>query len=357
MNDGDLAHAQSQYPETVHLFDDQSLRDTFAKYEHVANRARLRVRRIGLFAIASGSIALLSAATEPLWHRMPYENVVSIVFEICGLGAALVAGGSVWLGPWRKRWLEARFMTERLRQWHFQILVRRGREVEASLDVSNPVAKNEFKKLREQWFKNFLHDYEGKLDSKILALVSDTNYSGDWLHVPATDFSPNSPVLPLIFKAYQQLRFTHQYDYANHKLSEDRDKPPWQFLRWPPLRQEGAIRAVVSTCFVLALVCSLCIIVNREFDIKPAAAPFLSSLALSLAIIGVAMRTLQEGLGVTKDVERYRDYRGKVNRLQIQFDQLSDSEAKLGLMEEMELAVVDEMKSFLRTHRDAAFIL
>jgi hypothetical protein len=357
MNSGDLQYVQSQFPDAFHLLDHKTLRDTFVRYEKVANQAGARVRRLGLFAIISGTFGLLSAATEPLWHSLACEKVLTIVFEFCGFGAAVIAGGGLLLGPWRKQWLEARFMTERLRQWHFQLLVRKSSEVEASLNKANANAQADFRKKREQWFSDFLHDFEGKLYSRMLALVDDANYSGDWLHNPATIFNHNSPVLPTIFDAYKRLRFSHQYDYATHKLSDAKDNPFWQFLKWPPLRQESAIRGVVSFCFVTALLCSIGVILNREFDIKPAAAPYLDSLTLAIAIVGVALRTLQDGLGITKDLERYRDYRGKVNRLQIYFDQSTDPEKKVRLMEEMELTAVDEMKGFLRTHREGAFLL
>jgi hypothetical protein len=356
-NPGDLEYAKSQFPEAFHLLDHPDLRSTFATYEKAANKARAWVRWLGFLAVTSGMIALLSAATEPLWHHLKYEEALTVVFELCGLLAAAVAGGSLWLGPWRKRWLESRFMTERLRQWHFQLLVRKGSEIEALLGQPTPKSLETFKAERKKLFDGFLHDFVRKLDSRMDTLANDPDFAGDWLHQPPTNFSNNSRALGHVFEVYRRLRFNHQYDYATHKLSESTDRPIWQFLKWPLLRQESAIRGWGSFCFIAALLCSIVVIVNRYFEIKPSIAPYLGGATLSLAIVGIALRTIQDGLGITKDIERYRDYRGKVRRSLLCFEESIDQHKKLRLMEEMELAVVDELRGFLRTHRNAAFVL
>ena len=126
-------------------------------------------------------IALLSVATESLWHDVKYQNVITVVFELCGLGGAIIAGGSLWLGPWRQEWLESRFMTERLRQWHFQLLVRRGQEIEALLAGPTGEALQNFQAQRKKWFDDFLHEHEGKIDSRMDSLANDPEFSGEWL--------------------------------------------------------------------------------------------------------------------------------------------------------------------------------
>src|ERR1017187_9454082 len=85
-NPGDLEYAKDQFPEVFHLLDHPELRSTFAKYEQMANKARTWVRWLGLLAVAFGTIALLSAAIEPLWHQLKCEKLLTIIFEFCGLG-------------------------------------------------------------------------------------------------------------------------------------------------------------------------------------------------------------------------------------------------------------------------------
>jgi hypothetical protein len=356
MNPGDFQYAKHQFPGVFDILDHPELREEFRKYDRIANRAKVHVRWLGIVAVTSASVALLSTATEPLWQNLPGAGRLRVIFEICGLIAAIIASGSLWLGPWRKRWLEGRFMTERLRQWHFQLLVCKGSEIEALLNQRTSKSLEDFRSSRKIWFDDFLHEYAGKLDSRMDSLTSDPDFASDWLH-RRTAYSHDSSALKMVSDPYRRLRVNHQYDYATHKLSEATDHPFWQFLKWPLLRQDSAIRAAVSFCFVVALLSSVGIIINRYFDVRPGLDSYLGISALVTAILGIAFRTVQEGLGITRDIERYRDYRGKVRRILLFFEETEDLQQRIQLMQEMELMVVDELRGFLRTHRGATFIL
>ena len=79
--------------------------------------------------------------------------------------------------------------------------------------------------------------------------------------------------------------------------------------------------------------------------------------AITIALIGAALRTIDTGLGLDREIERYNDYRGRTSQLCDRFKHAMDAKERLHLMEEMELASVDEMKGFLRTHHNTRFIL
>jgi hypothetical protein len=355
-NPGDLQYVHNQFPHLVVVLDHPELRQKFIDYDEVANKAHGWVHRLGFVAVSLITCALLSAATEPFWHDLAMGKVLAIALELFGLFAALIAGGSLWLGPWRKRWLESRFMTERLRQWHFQLLVRKGSEIERAVGQSTPKAWQDFTNQRKTWFEAFLREYEGKLDSRMDSLANDPQFSCDWLHRSSAKSVAHSPAFEDLTEAYRRLRLDHQYDYVAYKLSASTDRPFWLFLKHPLLRQQSAIRDVVSFCFGTALLCSIGIIVNRYFSIKPSANAYLASATVVMTIIGVAVRTIQEGLGIDRDIERYRDYRSKVGRILLRYEE-GNQATKRQLMEEMELAVVDELRGFLRAHKDNAFAL
>lgn len=356
-NAGDLEYAKKQFAEIFPLLDNAQLRGVFATYEERANKAKSWVRRLGLLAIFFGFAALLSAATEPLWAHTRYARSFVIIFEVCGVIAALIAGGSAWLGPWRKRWLESRFMTERLRQWHFQLFIRRAKPIEAAFENDGSESWKRFRMQREIWLNDFLHDYATKLDSRMESLAHDPDVANEWLHARAEIFKHNSAGLPALFDAYRRLRLLHQYDYVTHMLAPANEHSFWELSKWSLLRQEAFLGGAISSCFSATLICALGVISNRLLQLAPALDPLLASLTLVIAITGVALRTIKDGLGVTPEIERYRDYRGKIRRMLFQYDAARDQQTKLVLMEEMELAAVDELRGFLRTHLDARFIL
>src|SRR5260221_2878764 len=173
INEGDLQYAKEQFAEVFYILDHPELRAKFREYEAVANKAHRWVQRLGLVAVVCGTVALLSAATEPVWHAVVYKKRWITICEFVGMFAALIAGMSLLLGPWRKRWLEARFMTERLRHWHFQLLIRKGAETEASFSGRNPNRRKVFEEQRRQWFSEFLQEHKGKLDSHVTLLAND----------------------------------------------------------------------------------------------------------------------------------------------------------------------------------------
>jgi hypothetical protein len=356
-NAGDLEYAKEQFPEIFPLLDNPTLRGVFAEYEERANKAKSRVRLLGLLAIFFGVAALLSAATEPLWAHIRYARSFVIIFEVCGVIAALVAGGSVSLGPWRKRWLESRFMTERLRQWHFQLFVRRAEPIEAAFENGDRESWKRFRTQRESWLNDFLHDYATKLDSRMESLAHDPEVANEWLHDGPETFEDRSAVLPALFDAYRRLRLGHQYDYVTHMLAPAHEHSFYEVSKWPLLRQEAFLGGAISSCFSATLICAFGVISNRLLQLRPALDPLLASLTLVIAITGVALRTIKDGLGVTPEIERYRDYRGKIRRMLLQYDAARDQQTRLLVMEELELAAVDELRGFLRTHLDAHFIL
>jgi hypothetical protein len=132
------------------------------------------------------------------------------------------------------------------------------------------------------------------------------------------------------------------------------------------MKQMEVISAAASFCFLCALFCSAALIYGYTLDVLarssaigiPANAElYLRTTAIAVAILGAALRTIQEGLSPDREIDRYKDYRGRTFQLRERFKQTTDAKERLHLMEELELASVDEMKGFLRTHHNARFVL
>jgi hypothetical protein len=354
MNDQDLEYARSQFPEILHILDYPRMRAKFAEYENEANVARDRVRGLGFTAVFSALLALVAIATQPLWPHVFWTRWVAIFIELGGMFAALIATGGLWLGPWKRRWLESRLMTERIRQWHFQLMLLRGHQIEAS--GTDPSAVAHFEQERDRWFGDFLQANEGKLDAQLETLISEPSHTVAWLHSPATAYGTKSTMLPLVFAAYGRLRFDHQYSYAVYKLRKSTDRPAWQFLKWPAVRQNAVLSGLASVCFVAALICAGALVYFHTFGTSEQLELYVRAGAIVVALIGAALRTIQEGLGLEQEIERYSDYRGRTSHLRDRFNHATDIQERLHSMAELELAAVDELTGFLRTHHNATFV-
>ena len=355
MGDSDLNFARSQFPEIIHLLDNERLRAVFEQYEAEANSARDHVRRLGLGAVFFATLALLTVATQPAWPHTPTARWIAVLLESGGMFAALVASGGLWLGPWKQRWLESRLMTERLRQWHFQLWLRRGREIDASVASRKAVA--EFQNRRARWLDEFLKSHQGQLDAKLQSLTSELGDADMWLHNSPTAYADKSKPLPHVFRAYEQLRFDHQYSYALHKLRRADDMPIWRFLRWPAIRQASILSALASVGLSAALVCSAVLVYAHAFGTGDHLEPIFRMGAIVAALVGLALRTLQEGLAPEEEIERYNDYRARIAQLRERFQGTKDQNERLRIMEDLERAAFDELRGFLRTHRRARFLL
>jgi hypothetical protein len=355
LRNGDLAYAGSQFSQIIHVLDYPRLRQKFLEYERDANQARDRVRGLGFAGVFSITLALFALATKPVWPEVAWARWTGLLLELIGFLVGSVAVAGLWGGPWKRRWLESRLMTERLRQWHFQLLVRRGEQIEKSFNGPAAVAK--FQRERDLWLDEFLKVHEGKLQAQLEYLTDEPGSIGAWMHDPPMPYSSRSPVLPLVSRAYERLRIDHQYAYAVWKLRKSNDKPVWHFLQWPAMSQMAALSTSSSVCFICAIVFSGVLVYGDVTSIPADLALYVRTGAIAIAVLGAALHAIRQGLTPDEEIERYHDYRTRISQLRDRFKTTIDPKESLQIMEYMELAAVDEMKAFLRTNRNAKLIL
>ncbi|MFN7934583.1 MAG: hypothetical protein U0R19_14730 [Bryobacteraceae bacterium] len=352
LNPGDLAYAKKRFPKILHVLDFPTLKAKFRDYDEEAGRSRDKLRRLGSTVILAGAISLIAVATKPVWPNEPALHWLALALELGGLLAAIAAAGGFLLGPWKNRWLEKRLMTERMRQWHFQLLLNRGKEIENSCQSS--AAQAEFERNREQWFADFLQSYQGHLDGKLSELLSGPTLAKPWLHTE-TQYSPG-PIFHTVCDAYRQLRFEHQAGYAAYKLKDETRKPVWNFLSWPARLQLRIFSGCGAICFFAAIACSLVLIYGHTFHLPPQIHSNVGISAIVVALIGAALHSMQEGLGLERDIERYYDYQCRVVQLTARFQASAGNNEKIHLMQDLEMTSVEELIGFLRTHKHARFL-
>ena len=177
------------------------------------------------------------------------------------------------------------------------------------------------------------------------------------LHEPSTPYTLGNPTLGRVFAAYRALRLKHQADYAAHKLQIATNVPFWKPHKWPINLLKSRLTAVVSACLLLALAVSGYIVVGHFGEWPLAHSVALPGFILCLLVMNVATRAVLDGLAVREESQRYADYAGEVRYLLTKFEASHDSGEKLRLMQEMERAAVEELKSFLRAHSEARFVV
>ncbi len=85
--------------------------------------------------------------------------------------------------------------------------------------------------------------------------------------------------------------------------------------------------------------------------------PVVHVTAIWFAIFALAIRAVEEGLGVREEAESYRDYRAALEAIAKRFTQASEPAEKFRLMEETERLSYEEMRRFLRHAQGTRFVM
>src|SRR5205823_6231972 len=123
----------------------------------------------------------------------------------------------------RTRWLAARFMTEQIRQWHFQMLL------DGSLVSKAYPTPEDFEAERASRWSQFMaraRNAEGAMNSFVEAESLDLRHSVKPYTDPATAEES--------IRAYDDLRDQTQLDYFKLKREEFAERDDWSeaFARW-----------------------------------------------------------------------------------------------------------------------------
>jgi hypothetical protein len=356
VNERDRELAARSYPRLFHVLDHPELREQFGCYDAHANAAKKRSRHSGLLAIVLGTLALLGASVASLFHNPEGSSTM------LGMASALAGIASVMIGLWgvlyaksKRHWLCQRLMTERLRQFHFQTFVSHLPEIVASLRF--PGDAKAYVEARTGWFDAFKARYDGHLPAELTGILDGRRASDVWLHESTpVDSDTLQANLREVFAAYKALRIMHQLQYADHKL-----RPEGSLWSVSPRRLERFLSQAAFGCVLVLFALHVVLAVGLSVPTWPVAAvihnPLVHVAAIWCAIIALAIRTVEEGLGIRDETERYRDYRSSVEAIRERFEQATDPAEKLRIMEDMERLSYEEMCSFLRNTHATRFVM
>jgi hypothetical protein len=355
LHEVDRQLVKQRFPELFYVLDFPELRDLFSAYELEGNSAKSNRHHKGLWAIGLTAVGLLAAT--PLLsdqYAKAWALTIGILAAVLGIVGVLQESFGILSGASKERWLCARLMTERLRQFQFQVLTYRLQDI---LDPSVPqrarmetlVAK------RNRWFAEFRLNYEGHLPARLQAILDDDAEEDFLLHHDVGCTVPPAAVgadLEQLFAAYRALRFEHQIQYANYKLL-----PTTRFFD-SPVKQWRIFRNTALILIFLILLGHLAVAVSLSPPFGWASlARVLHLFMLPLVVAILVARALEEGLQPAREVERYTRYRASVVSLLGRFDRAILPEEKLRVMREMERTSYQEMRGFLKTHFESRYIL
>lgn len=350
--------AKKVYGEIFHVLDHAHLRTEFDRYDKAASKARRWVHRIGLLAVVLAAAALIGSAITPLIHHFHPPGWVQtglLWAEVGGIIGVSIAAGGIFVSRQKTFWLRNRMMAEVIRLWHFQSLICRGKQIDICHGAGDQKAgQTNYRSERDLAFRKFLREWTSAPDSHLQELIENPAKGYEMLHDEQAPYPAGSPVIDKIFQAYKAIRFTHQANYAGHKLQKKTERV--SILQWPAAVLQSRIQFFTSFCLVVSLLCSLQIVIGY-FANWTWTEPYLPVAIIVLLVLNVGGRAVQDGLAAPEEFQRYSDYAGKIAYLKNRFETARSSEDQLEVMVEMERAALEELKGFLRAHDEAKFIL
>jgi hypothetical protein len=345
--------AERMFPTLIDVLQHPELKKRFSRFDIPANAAKKRAQIFGVAAVLCGVLALFAASAP----SAPYSDTALGTW--LGNGSALLGIASILIGfagllyarP-KRDWLHNRLATERLRQFHFQTFVCRWPEILALLKREQTGA--DYVAKRARWFANVETRIEDRREAEFTEIVDDDALSEMWLHEACADAPAEEAARELapMFAAYRELRIMHQFHYVSFNVRGE-----WGFPPRSPRGQAAFFSYTILLCVFAIFIFHFSAL---AISMLGGTAPWLHWLHVGViwgAIVGLGVRTLEEGLQPEREIERYQQYRSAIRLIRDKFDNAATPAEKLQVMGDMERISFEEMRNFLRTAREARFII
>ncbi len=355
LDDRERARFCRRRPRLASIFDWPELREVFNTHEKPARRARKLSRRHGVIAVALGFAGLALTALAPLFAKLSSDPELAERWTGGAAAAFIVLGALVGfqqalIGQSKRRSLISRYWTERIRQFHFQLILNNPESAAAAM--RGGAAVEAWRTLRRDKLADFVHDAEQSLEIAFDRLEDDHAEEDVWTDRAWSRPPPTpeqTPEIAELLDALGALRIGVQELYTQLKLTPG--------FHSPQKRAEWLHGA--SDVFTAAIL-FLTVAIGAAYA-KGSAEPHLWRLGMlgvagTLTAAVVALRVLNEGLLLRTEAERYRWYLASVRSIRRRFEEAHSGE-RIRLLRELERLAYQEMRRFLITFKEARFIM
>jgi hypothetical protein len=371
LTEADRASAEHSFPNVFFALDHPALRSEFSKFDALANRAKARSQSWGVTSVVLATSALILAAFEGVIHSStPHDaawqtvpTAVAVAAALLGVVAALIASFGLMYRQSKIDWLHNRLITERLRQWHAQSFVGRFSAIVAA--ARSPQARKTFLATRDAEFKEFQRLFIAKVSAEFPRYIGarGTDHGAgaiqspwirrEWTDRPLVDSLPaDDPLVREALAAYEMTRMTSQVQYTSFKLLEDA-VPFWTHA---PV-QARVLKRLGWTCVAALMLLHLVIVLGVIANVPSMNSSAVHASAVSMAILALAGRTLEEGLQPHREIERLEAYLLRLTAAEHTFKTTDQVAQQLGAMREIERAAVAEMVGFLSARHESTFVM
>ena len=345
----DVARAdlETNNPKLFRVLNWPELRDAFVTNDKVAAKAKWLSKRRGVAAVVTGGLGLAVLGAEGFFTTPNATAAIRCIALVLMTAGGLLGIVELAVLRARREWLAARFWSERLRQFYFQILVRE--HILAAQAIDDDVAFAAFQSLRAAKLKAFYDDPDDPRVA-IKALMKDVANEHVWVVARPNAATPVAlpSGLEMLLMGLRDQRIGVQEEYSAKNLGDD--------IYSPPLR-DRLLQSFSDLALGLTLAFAVCAWIATYFDKYVAhldAREWLGAVAV-VSACGLVAKALKEGLKTEAELARYEGYSQAVARVRADFD-AGHVSARIAALEELEKLAYIELRLFLTAHHAARFI-
>ena len=373
-DDRDLA--QKKYPRVFFALDHPDLRAEFETVDRLANAAKKRSRSIGCLTLVFAVASLLTFPLEPLITAasgatsvsLDLFKAIAIVGAVCGVLAIIFGNLGLAFGKSKRRWLQMRLMTERMRQWQAQYITAHMPDIVAA--AGSEAGRTGYVAARELAFERFKRSFLSQISSEYTkytrreavghmgqTIVDRAGQQAFWIDpawakAAARKLSEDQDgVLEEIFSACEETRLLGQVQYTNYILSSEGSF--WSL----PRKQIAMLGNTMFALVLLAFLSNFLALMIAIWPVPSFDQTVVGSFAIIFAILAVGTRSVEEGLHPQRELARMELYAAQVNAALQQFTSSNSPGRKVDALKMLEKASTDEMIEFLDANEHARFVL
>lgn len=337
----------ARFPEFMFAFDDPGLRALFEPADREASKAKRRSRVMGLSAVVLVTTCLIAGALSRVFLDESWFRPVIMIAAAGAVIGLLLGWAGILTASSRDEWLRQRYLCERIRQLHFQTLSRWAALIIDCARRNDPAG---FLALRLARTEKFRSQVVNPSAVKLTDLLADRSEESVWLVDPDETPLADDAISARYFEALEELRLRHQLNFTGLQLLA--------FWAFPPRSPLQTARLLTGTGAFSAFLLLILGVLGLVLDAATGRfAAFTHTAIVCLALVILAVRTLEEGLQVHGDVGRYRVYDAALRRSNDQYRAAGSNAGRQAILLELEETCFDEMVGFLRSHHEARILM
>lgn len=333
------------------LFFWPELDNLFTQYEMLALPKRRIAWGLGVITVLIGTVGLCLAAIAPMFpgDAGRIMGAMAAVFTVLVIAVAIVIASR---DKYRREWLGARLVTERLRQLKYQFILSNFR-LAVEYASSDQEAEEEWGKLSQTAISTFRATYISADRDPLGRVLDDVVEDETWQVAKPLSLRKKADlddsVVNSILDECAMSRLGRQHDYASLKSG------PKVNVARVRAKVCAQVRAIVIIILVLAgMLAGTSMWFQGPTHVLTAWGLVIASCS---AAITAAVSVIESGLALQLDSYRYRWYKITVERLKFRMSQTNSAQRRLDVLADLEEAAYEEMREFFRAHATARFLL